>query len=767
MILFDAKATVYAQRSMKQKYTQRPDNFYNEAFFVEKGFSQGIARLLSARGILPSNYSDYFENSVCRHSPFDMPNMDQAVETINCLADSGGSVLVYGDYDADGLTASSILWLYFKDNGIDCDVVIPSRDEGYGLHTDKVVRAFQRKYYDLIITVDCGISNAAEVEEIQNELGVEVIVTDHHELPAVLPNCICVNPKMGYPFPYLAGAGVAYKLIEAMAGTQVADKYACLAAIGTIGDLMPMTDENRTIVKVGLDNFNHKTLRKLAEIAKCSSPVTAMDVAMRIAPRINAAGRVGSPSVALAVLQARDKADIKLIEQLQELNEQRKEMLEDIVVDADQNCDFSSVYHDRLVFLHSDYWQHGLLGIVASRYKEKFNLPTVVMTKDGNNYVGSARSVDGVDIFQAFSSAQDLLVKFGGHKASVGFTVAKENLSALKERFSEYFSSLPSECFEKTYTYDVEIGADATAEQIFKLSQLLQPMLPQDKIICRVKGNVKFANSFGKDAMHLSVTLDSGLELKGFFRFGKYASYIKNGAVIDVVCSLEKDTYTGNVTGIIEDMTLCNSLCYDEYYQLNLLKNFCSDAVDYIDESQVESLLENSSVCVVFDDFATFLQTAERFDFSDFVQDVFFPSNAKKTVVVSPLATSDFSSFENVLCFVNDGFVRKYTASGVKYFCVTPSNSALYALEVTRKTCADVFEAIKNKGKFDSLRAVYDKYLTSKLSYAQFCVAIRIFEELGILTVKDKFTVKIDSSTKRDLADSYIYKRFNPVVFNA
>ena len=178
--------------------------------------------------------------------------------------------------------------------------------------------------------------------------------------------------------------------------------------------------------------------------------------------------------MALAVLQARDKADIKLIEQLQELNEQRKEMLEDIVVDADQNCDFSSVYHDRLVFLHSDYWQHGLLGIVASRYKEKFNLPTVVMTKDGNNYVGSARSVDGVDIFQAFSSAQDLLVKFGGHKASVGFTVAKENLSVLKERLSEYFSSLPSECFEKTYTYDVEIGADATAEQIFKLSQLLQ-----------------------------------------------------------------------------------------------------------------------------------------------------------------------------------------------------------------------------------------------------------------------------------------------------
>lgn len=748
---------------MKQKYQQRPDQFGNAEFFEEKGFSHGIARVLSSRGILPSSFAEYFQNEECRHSPLEMPNMEQAVEVISCLQESGGSVLVYGDYDADGLTASSLLALYLRDNGVDCDVMIPSRDEGYGLHAEKVIKAFSKKYYDLVITVDCGISNADEVAAIVDELGVEVIVTDHHELPEKLPDCICVNPKMGYPFPYLCGAGVAYKLVEALEGTATADKYATLAAIGTIGDLMPLTDENRTIVKRGFADFSHKSLAKLAELTKCSSPISSVDVAMKIAPRINAAGRVGSPSVALAVLLARDKADLKLIEQLQELNEQRKEMLEDIIADADQNFDFSSVARDRLVFLHSDYWQHGLLGIVASRYKEKFNLPAVVMTKDGDNYVGSARSVDGVDLFEAFCRAKDLLVKFGGHKASVGFTVSKQNLPLLKSRLTEYFLSQPQELFEKTYLYDAEIGVDAMVEQLYKLSLALQPMLPQDKIVCRVKGTVKFANAFGKDGSHLSVTLNSGLELKGFFRFGALAPYIKNGADLDVICSTEKDTYTGNVIGIIEDVTLCNSLCFDEYYKLNLLKNFERVDVTFADKSQIEKALSASSVCAIFDDYATYLSACEEFGLTDFNVDIFFPSSRGKCVLISPLATSDLSSFDHVLAFVKNGFARKYACDGVIYCEVCPADESLYGLSLTRKNCVDVFAALKNKGKFDSIHAVYDKFLVSKMSYAQFCVAIRVFEELKILTVADKFTAVIDSTTKRDLADSTIYRAFNSV----
>ena len=285
---------------MKQKYLKRPPlDVGATEYLMQKGWNRSLAEALSARGINSDNYDDYFADTMTFHSPFDMVNMSEAVETISYVAESGGSILIYGDYDADGLTASSILSLYFTDNGIDNDVIIPTRDEGYGLHAENVMNAFAKKYYDLVLTVDCGISNAEEVSKIVEELGVEVVVTDHHELPEVLPDCICVNPKMGYPFPYLAGAGVAWKLVEALSDRQTAAKYACLAAIGTIGDVMPMQNENRSIVKLGLGNFHHKSLLKLAELTNCAKVPTSNDVSLRIAPRINAAGRLGHPRVAL------------------------------------------------------------------------------------------------------------------------------------------------------------------------------------------------------------------------------------------------------------------------------------------------------------------------------------------------------------------------------------------------------------------------------------------------------------------------------------
>ncbi|MCM1195009.1 MAG: DHH family phosphoesterase, partial [Firmicutes bacterium] len=229
---------------MKEKYVKRPILNYDCVEFLEsKGFPTEYAEALAARNVGKDNFDSIFGNESVFHSPFDMVNMREAVETVSYVLETGGSILIYGDYDADGLTASSLLSLFFSDNGIENTVLIPTRDEGYGLHADKVIRAFKRNYYDLIITVDCGISNAEEVKKITEELGVEVIVTDHHELPDTLPDCICVNPKLGYPFPYLSGAGVAWKLVEAIAGRDVATNYACLAAIGTIGDIMPMSDE--------------------------------------------------------------------------------------------------------------------------------------------------------------------------------------------------------------------------------------------------------------------------------------------------------------------------------------------------------------------------------------------------------------------------------------------------------------------------------------------------------------------------------------------
>ena len=746
---------------MKQKYTQRPHNdFASVEFLTDKGISLPIAQMLVARGVTADNYQQFFTTELTYHSPLEMPNMDQAVETISYVLEQGGSVLSCGDYDADGLTASAVLSLFFTDNGVDNDVIIPTRDEGYGLHAEKVIQAFEYKFYDLVITVDCGISNRDEVAKIVDELGVEVIVTDHHELPEILPDCLCINPKMGYPFPNLSGSGVAWKLVEALAGRETAMKYVDVAFIGTIADLMPLEDENRSIVKAGLANFNHKSLRYLAELSKCGSVLTCSDVAMRIAPKINAAGRVGSPEVALKLLLTRDRADKVIAEQLLALNEKRRQILDEIIVQADQMCDSEQIAKDKLVFLYNDNWQHGLLGIAAARYKERYNVPAVVMTLDGDNYVGSARSVDNIHLFESFSQCKDLLVKFGGHKASVGFSVHKDNLLKLKQALSQIFSKLPQSHFEKTYLYDIELTSDVKVAEIMQYADALQPLLPQDKIVCRVRDAVMFANTFGKDGAHMSATLKSGLGVKSFFKFGEYAPFIKNGGMVDLLCTLELDSYTKEICGIIDDITLCNSLCFDDFYRLNLLKNLSTDLPQYATVQDVKSALCADKVLAIFDDYETFVNYSNQFDFSNFAVDIFLPDTRNsKSVVISPLATCDISAFTTVVAFSTKGLVRRFGANTI-YFLVEPATESLYALQLNRDICVQSFSALKRKTKFDSIKGVYEKYLLGKISYEQFVVALRVFEELGFIKVIDNFTVEFDASVKAPLDNSKIYQLF-------
>lgn len=746
---------------MKLRYAKRaPTNCDDVNFFVGKGFQIEYAEMLSARGVSQSNFDEFFFDASVFHSPFDMVNMSQAVETINFVLETGGKVLIYGDYDADGLTASSLLSLYFTDNGVENTVLIPTRDEGYGLHADKVIRACERNYYDLLITVDCGISNADEVARIIDEVGVEVIVTDHHELPEVLPNCICVNPKLGYPFANLSGAGVAWKLVEALAGREVAARYSALAAIGTIGDIMPMQDENRSIIKLGLANFNHRNLLKLAELSRCPSPLTACDVAMKIVPKINAAGRVGYPEAALSFLLARDKADAKLCEQLLALNDTRKKLLDDIVAESDAMCDVGVAYSEKMVFLHSDKWPHGLLGIVASRYKEKYQLPAVVMTLDGDNYVGSARGIDGIDLFDVFCNCSDSLVKFGGHKASVGFSVEKERLNEFRAALAQTLSRLDSSCFDKVFCYDVDITPQTKLNDILALSGRLEPMLPQDKILCRVRDVVKFANAFGKDESHLSATLSSGLEVKGFFKYGKYAPFIRNGANVDLLCTLEIDSYTKNVCGIIEDIVLDNSVNFDGFYKLNLLKHFVPQNVTFALREEICNVLSRDNTLAVFDDYETYLECSKTYDLSDYFVDIFFDNSVStQTAVVSPLPNYNYARYTNVVYFCANNMLRTMP-NGAVYAYVGIVNADLYALTLNRDVCLSAYKAVKNKSKFDSVKGVFDKYLLGKMTYAQYIVALRVFEELKLLSIANDYTVSINQTEKQDLANSSIYRCF-------
>ena len=283
-------------------------------------------------------------------------------------------------------------------------------------------------------------------------------------------------------------------------------------------------------------------------------------------------------------------------------------------------------------------------------------------------------------------------------------------------------------------------------------------MLPQDKIVCRVTDSVRFANSFGKEAAHLSATLACGLEIKGFFKYGVYAPFIKNGANVDLICSLETDSYTHNICGIIEDISLENSLCFDEFYRLNLLKSFLPTVCSTANENGALEAISGDSVAVVFDDFETYLSYVDKLPLEDFYVDVFFDSGKSKAVVVSPLDGYAFDRLDKVVYFAKNGFTR--IIENAIYVEVKPARKELYELVLTRDICTAVYSALRKKSKFENLKAVYDKYLTAKLSYAQFVVALRVFEELKIITIMDNYNISFDNTTKKNLTDSLMFQAF-------
>ncbi len=742
---------------MKNKFIKRTCGEQEVARLIESGLSRIEAEVLALRGVTAENFDVWSGGADGFHSPFEMQNMEEAAETVNYLMDSGGSVLIYGDYDADGLTASALLSLFFTDNGVDNDVIIPTRDEGYGIHCENIAAAMEQKYYDLIITVDCGISNADEIARLRGIYDTEIIVTDHHEVPENLPECICVNPKMGYPFPFLSGSGVAWKLVEALAGRDAAVKYADLAAIGAIADMMPLTDENRALVRLGLENFNHKGLLELAEISKCRAPLSATDIAMKIAPKINAAGRVGSPDAALELLLARDKADKRKAEKLFRLNELRKKMLDDITAEADAMCDLSVIRREKMVFLADGKWAHGLLGIAASRYRERYNFPSFVMTKDGSCYVGSARGAGDVNLYECVAACADLLVKYGGHKASVGFTVEESNLTAFRSKLASVFNSLPSSAFERRAEYDADIDGSETLSDLYSLSCRVQPCLPSDRVTFRVKDYVKFASLFGKENNHISFTLSSGLEIKGFFKYAAYLPYLSAGAEVDLLCTLEYDCYSKTVYGILEELCLLNSLRFDNLYKENFFRSVIPGA--YASFSQkVPDLSRELGVAAVFDDYATYMTYLDAAGLGDFYADVFLGGYAySQTAVISPDANYDFSVFDRVVVFTAAGFLRKGLEKA-EYIKAEPADETLYSVEMNRTVCAAVYSALRAKSKFDSVKGAYDKYLTGKLSYAQFLAALSVFSELGLVYVTDNYTVELPAGKKAELTGSSLYR---------
>lgn len=446
------------------------------------GLSEIMASLLYTRGYRTKEAIDSFfhQDTACLHDPFLMRDMQAAVERIEAALANREKIAIYGDYDVDGVTSVSLLYLYLTAHGGDVGYYIPSRmREGYGLSKGAIDR-LKEQGVSLMITVDTGITANEEIDYAKS-LGIETVVTDHHECREELPRAVAVvNPHRfddSYPFCELAGVGVVFKLITAyeiaecrkwgeseLDGVRrVCMEYADLVAIGTIADVMPVVDENRLIVTLGLhllEKTNRPGLRALIDAAagsKNAEPgkkvkkrkINSGFIGFTIAPRMNAAGRVSNASIAVELLLAESERDAEtLAEQLCELNVQRQVEENRIAEQAYEKIEETlDPVHDRVIVIDDDSWQQGIIGIVSSRITERYGLPSILISFDGSTDgaqrpddigKGSGRSIKGMNLVEALIDSEELLVRFGGHELAAGLSIRRSNIDAFRRKINAY-----------------------------------------------------------------------------------------------------------------------------------------------------------------------------------------------------------------------------------------------------------------------------------------------------------------------------------------
>ncbi|MCL2862479.1 MAG: single-stranded-DNA-specific exonuclease RecJ, partial [Firmicutes bacterium] len=442
---------------------------------VELLFLRGIETIDEIRNFLFPQENNLFDANL-------MEGMSELKERVDTAIKNGEKVLIYGDYDVDGICSASILSQYLISCGVEVFVHIPSRmADGYGLNIETLERLLDEYTPDLIITCDCGISNKEEIEFCNFVAGVDIIITDHHEPPPILPDCVIVNPKRAtcpYPFKDLCGAGVALKVVEALGGREEALKYLDLAAIATIADLMPMTSENRLIVQLGLKRVKNLGLEKmLIKYDLNPQNLISSEVAYKIAPRINAAGRMGCAQRAFELLNTSDEKRIAaLIGEINTDNEKRRELCETTYVEAIEILKKEGVgLSKKSVVLAHDKWEKGITGILAARLCGEFRRPTFVLVGAGDVYKGTARSVSGINIHDILIKCSDILVEFGGHAGAAGFSLEKKNLNLFKARLDEVLSVFGDEFFEPQHEYDTILDFDELTLEFAKELDRLEP----------------------------------------------------------------------------------------------------------------------------------------------------------------------------------------------------------------------------------------------------------------------------------------------------
>lgn len=742
------------------------------ALAAECGLHELTASILYSRGIDDAEKVNKFLHPSREHflSPFLMRGMRELKEEIDAVRAGDGLVAVYGDYDADGIGAASILLSALRRYGVRCVSHIPERAEGYGMSVAALEKLIGESAPDLIVTVDCGISNREEVEYIKSR-GVRVVVTDHHELPDVLPDCVVVNPKLNddYPYDNLCGAGVAFKIACALLGTR-AYEFLDLAAVSTVADSVPLVGENRDIVFEGLRLINRKPRRALALLlASRKDETSAQTLAFTVAPRVNAAGRMGDANSALRLFTSEDEGEIcDLSCRLNEYNTERQQLCDEVYRSAKQKIREQGAFGN-IIMLSDESWNTGLVGIVAARICEEFNRPAILFVKKGDCLKGSARTIENINIYEALKACAGYIEEFGGHSQAAGVKVKEENFPAFKRALCRY---LDEKYTREDFIPSVSVAADVDFRFDVGLAKELERLEP-----CGV-GNRKplFALSVGSVAAkplkdgspHVSVKTDE-IELV-WFGGGKALPLLEADVEKHLVFESGVSRFRGeeSARGIVKDM-ICGqkqgeiSRLY--IFRNNLLRLACPPADIAPEKRSQEELKEEICRRRAECPFGLLLVASEKVPeaFAESAEglekDLFTlaSSNVGNAVLVSPAADAELDYYREVVFLDAPADFNIPALKGKKVLVNRElcGYNSIAALDTSRGMLGEIYRALRSLPAGENSVALALGLKDYPAEQAIF--AAEVFAELGLLRFENA-KPSFPKGKRSDLSLSAIYR---------
>ena len=692
------------------------------------GLGPEVARLLFERGIQDEkSLKKFLEPSLeDLHDPYLLHDMDKAVERIRQAIEEGENILVYGDYDADGMTSASIIKESLEQLGAECRVYLPNRfTDGYGPNASVYKYFIEQEGISLIVTVDNGVAGHEAIELVQS-MGVDVIVTDHHSMPETLPDAYAIvhpeHPDADYPFKYLAGCGVAFKLACALL-EEVQVELLDLVAIGTIADMVSLTDENRIMVQYGLEMLGHTQrigLQEMLDMAGiAANEVTEETVGFQIAPRLNALGRLDDPNPAIDLLTGFDDEEAHEIAlMIHQKNEERKEIVQSIYEEAKTMVDPEK----KVQVLAKEGWNPGVLGIVAGRLLEELGQTVIVLNIEDGRAKGSARSVEAVDIFEALDPHRDLFIAFGGHAGAAGMTLEVEKLSDLSQVLEDYVREKGADASDKNkLNLDEELDLETLSLETVKSFERLAPFgMDNQKPVFYIKDfQVESARTMGAGNTHLKLKISKGeasFEVVAFGQ-GRWATEFAQTKKLELAVTLSVNQWNGQTA-------------------LQLM--------------MVDARVEGVQLFNIRGKNAALPEGVPVLDFSGEVPDL-----ATSDAVVVKTIPEDITLLKTI--FKEQNFSAVYFKNDIdKAYYLTGYG--------TREQFAKLYKTIYQFPEFDIRYKLKD--LAAYLNIQQILLVkmIQVFEELGFVMIKDGVMKVNKEATKREIGESRIYQNLKQIV---